>query len=116
MVKYAPIPYTLTLEYDGHEGIVNQLNTPNECEPSITIEAIPRNGYEFVVWSDGSTENPRVLTLENDLTLSASFHLIGEGIEDIHIKGTTPQKVLLDGNVFILRGDKTYAITGQEVK
>ena len=116
MVKYAPIPYTLTLEYDGHEGIVNQLNSPNECEPSITIEAIPRNGYEFVVWSDGSTENPRVLTLENDLTLSASFHLIGEGIEDIYINGITPQKVLRNGQILILRGDKTYTLQGQEVK
>lgn len=116
MVKYAPIPYTLTLEYDGHEGIVNQLNTPNECEPSITIEAIPRNGYEFTEWSDGSTENPRVLTLENDLTLSASFHLIGEGIEDIYINGITPQKALFNGQIYILRDNKTYTLQGQEVK
>ena len=116
MVKYASVPFTLTLEYDEYEGIVNQLNTPNECEPSITIEAIPRNGYEFVEWSDGSTENPRVITLDYDLTLAASFHLIGEGVEDIYTKDTTPHKILIDGQIYILRGDKTYTLQGQEVK
>ncbi|MGM9746867.1 MAG: leucine-rich repeat protein [Paludibacteraceae bacterium] len=116
MVKYAPIPYSLTLEYDGHEGIVNQLNTPNECEPSITIEAIPNYGYEFEQWSDGSTDNPRVITLENDLTLTASFRLIDNKIGDIHIDATTPQKIIVNGQIFILRNNKTYTLQGQELK
>lgn len=34
----------------------------------VTIEAIPNEGYEFYAWSDGNTENPRTVIIENNLT------------------------------------------------
>lgn len=39
-----------------------------------------------------------------------------EGIEDIHANSNKPVKVLNDGQIFLLRGEKVYTITGQEVK
>ena len=40
-----------------------------------------------------------------------------EGIEDIYVDPSdAPRKVIIDNNIFILRGDKTYTVTGQEVK
>ena len=41
---------------------------------------------------------------------------IGEGVEDIQLNSSTPQKYLRDGQLFILRGDHTYTLTGAEVK
>lgn len=38
-----------------------------------------------------------------------------QSIEDIHTENS-PQKILRNGNVYILTNDKTYSITGQEVK
>ena len=38
-----------------------------------TIEAVPAEGYRFVQWSDGSTENPRTLTVTKDISLTAEF-------------------------------------------
>ena len=38
-----------------------------------------------------------------------------EGFDDIEV-GTSATKVLRDGQILILRGDKTYTVTGQEVK
>ena len=39
----------------------------------VSITATPDDGYEFVFWSDGSTESTRVITASEDLTLTASF-------------------------------------------
>lgn len=38
------------------------------------------------------------------------------GIEDIHTSATSGYKILRDGQVLILRGDRTYTLSGQEVK
>ena len=39
-----------------------------------------------------------------------------QGIEDIRTNDTECTKYLINGQIFILRGEKTYTITGQEVK
>lgn len=39
-----------------------------------------------------------------------------QGIEDIRVEGTQTQKVMMDGVLYILRGDKIYTIQGAEVK
>ena len=41
-----------------------------------TIEATPAIGMEFVQWSDENTDNPRVITVENDIELTAEFDSI----------------------------------------
>ena len=38
-----------------------------------------------------------------------------EGFEDVNAE-PAPQKVMIDGTIFILRGEKVYTLTGQEVK
>ena len=39
-----------------------------------------------------------------------------EGFEDISSEDTAPRKVMIDGHVYILRGDKIYTLQGKEVK
>lgn len=109
-------PYIIEWDYNPAEGYVNQIGEPNECEPTTIIEAIPNSGYEFVEWSDGVTENPRTITLVGNLSLSVYFHLVGEGIENILTNKSIPCKVVSKEQIFIMRGDKVYTITGQEVK
>ena len=43
---------------------------------STVISATPLFGYEFVSWSDGSTDNPRVIHVSKDSTLIANFQYI----------------------------------------
>ena len=38
-----------------------------------TLIAIPNLGYHFIQWSDGNTENPRTITVTEDITLTAEF-------------------------------------------
>lgn len=43
------------------------------CDGNAVIGATASCGYFFVRWSDGNTENPRTLTLQNDTYLTADF-------------------------------------------
>ena len=43
----------------------------------VTITATPKLGFEFVKWSDGNTDNPRIITMGNaDITYAATFEVI----------------------------------------
>ena len=80
-----------------------------------SLMAVPNENCEFVTWNNGVNTNPCVFTVTNDVTIQAIFRHTGEGIEDVETN-STPQKMIQDGHIFILRGDKTYTITGQIVK
>lgn len=40
---------------------------------TVQISAIPNNGYHFDHWSDGNTQNPRNITVNSNITLTAYF-------------------------------------------
>ena len=42
----------------------------------VSLVATPAEGYRFVQWSDGNTENPRTITLEEDINLEAVFKMV----------------------------------------
>ena len=43
------------------------------CETAAIIAATPNDGYTFTQWSDGNTDNPRTLTVTEDMKLTAEF-------------------------------------------
>ena len=69
-----------------------------------------REGYTFVGWDKDFT---KVLS---NLDIYAQYESNSEGIEDIQIDKRSPHKEIVNGQIFILRGDKTYTLQGQEVK
>ena len=50
-------------------------------QASVELRAIANEGYKFVRWSDGNTDNPRVITVTADLSLTALFEEIDESEE-----------------------------------
>ena len=50
---------------------------------TVTISAIPREGFRFLTWNDGNTENPRTVTVTADITYTAYFESTTQGISDI---------------------------------
>jgi hypothetical protein len=50
----------------------------------VTITATAAEGYRFVSWNDGDTNNPRIITLTGDTTFIANFERI-TGIEDVAV-------------------------------
>ena len=49
---------------------------------SVTIRAIPYDGYQFFKWSDGNTLNPRTIVVNGNMTLTAYFRSYYNSIED----------------------------------
>ncbi len=44
-----------------------------ECGKSVEVTITPQTGYHFVNWSDGNTENPRIIFMDQDSTLTANI-------------------------------------------
>jgi hypothetical protein len=68
--------------------------------------------YSFIGWT------PEIVPASEDATYTAAYEATpkAEGIKDVYIDNIVTQKLLRDGQILILRGDKTYTLTGQEVK
>ena len=66
------IEYTVTLNCDANKGTVSG-GGKYEKGTEISIKATPNKGYHFVKWSDGNTENPRTITVTEDINLTAEF-------------------------------------------
>lgn len=60
------------LTADSLMGTATGSGTYHSGEP-VTIEATPARFCRFTSWSDGSTENPRVMYLRSDSTVAANF-------------------------------------------
>ncbi len=84
----------------------------------LTITAQPAEGYEFVQWSDGHETNPYYLTVEDgkNINITAMFCEKGQGIENIQVEGDQPQKIMMDGILYIVRDGKIYNAQGANVR
>ncbi len=75
------------------------------------ITATANKGYHFVAWSDGNTENPRTLTPDADITLTAIFNPLmdiptgdnnlGDLVEDDNTDLTAYDIVIANGATLI---------------
>jgi uncharacterized repeat protein (TIGR02543 family) len=69
---FEPNPYNVTLaatngHIEGSESGIFHYGT------KLTLEAVADDHYHFVGWSNGSTDNPYTLEVEDDLELTANF-------------------------------------------
>jgi hypothetical protein len=66
------LTYTVTVLCDESHGFI--LGAGTYVAGSIaTIAAIPADGYIFVKWSDGTTDNPKEVFVDEDIVLVAFF-------------------------------------------
>lgn len=63
--------FSVTSE-NSDKGTVNIDKEP-ACGVNAEFVAIPNQGYQFQKWSDGNTENPRSLAVNEDVSLKAIF-------------------------------------------
>ncbi len=70
------VPGDLTYQVQvtaGLGGTVNNVSGQYNYGDEIELIAKPDEGYIFSQWSDGNSNNPRTLTVTNDITLEAQF-------------------------------------------
>lgn len=95
------LTHTLTLYADG-------CDTPNvyvcAAGQEISVTAVPDEDNQFVQWSDGNTDNARVVTLSEDTTLTAIFEPIhmASGLKMIYIKGDSLDNFASDRYAYTL--------------
>ena len=113
--QFAPNQYTLTVLSDNEEQGTVTGGTTADYLTEITITATPAAGYKFVQWSDGNTENPRIVTLTEDTTITALFRKD----EQTGLENTTDapvvEKFVRNNQVLIRRNGRLYTVTGQEI-
>lgn len=87
---------------------------------TVTIRAIPNEGYRFLNWQDGNTENPRVVTVTSDITYTAYFESTTQGIFNVDEYKITVYPNPTNGIVTIDADDVIrigiYSSNGQMVK
>ena len=75
-----PTPtYTVTVYYDENQGFILGAGTYS-VGSTATVAAIPADGYAFVKWSDGTTDNPKEVLVDHDIVLAAFF--TGTGVDE----------------------------------
>ena len=114
--------YTLTIG-DSENGSVkvavdgkDTTATTFDYGTVLTLTATANVGYSFEKWDDSNTDNPREITLTEDVAITAIFK---EDAPTQLLEATTEtkvQKVLRNGQVFILRNGNTYDLTGRKVE
>ncbi len=64
---------TISLEVNDTEWGIVQGAGYYDTNSDVVIEAQAAEGYEFEDWSDGVTDNPRLIVLSKDISLTANF-------------------------------------------
>lgn len=87
---------------------------------TVTIRAIPNEGYRFLNWQDGNTENPRTVTVANDLTYTAYFESTNQDVFNVYENKITVYPNPTSGRVKVAADDviriDVYNVNGQLVK
>ena len=108
---------TVIVEYDAAQGQVTGAGTYLVGD-TVTLTAIPNDGYRFVRWSNEVVDNPYTFVITENITLSAEFEkVIATSIEHTHSQSpmTDCQKIIHNGQLLILRDGKIYTVMGQEL-
>ncbi len=80
------------------------------------FEAKPAQGYEFMEWNDGDTDNPRTVEVIEDVEYIATFALVNDAVENVTVENISAvRKVFEDGTIYILRNGEKYTIDGRKI-
>ena len=83
---------------------------------TVTFSATPREGYRFLTWNDGNTENPRTVTVTGNITYTAYFEST-QGIGDVDVAEI---KIFASDGRIVVQGaegmeTRVYDLMGREV-
>ena len=116
-VEIMPDEKAGTVLFDGES--VASLRQEVTVGSKVTLTAKAASGYVFVQFEDGSetikTKDYEV-TVNKSKTVTAVFKKEEQGLEEIMNQESGIRKVLINGEIYILRDDKVYTVHGQLVK
>ncbi len=99
MVLVSCTPTYMVLFTAGEGGSVSTPGGEYDEGTIISVTANPDTEYEFERWSDGSTQNPRTITITQAIALNASFvKKQYQFIVNVQGEGTVQQDILVQGS------------------
>ena len=72
---------------------------------SNAIEAFPNTNFRFTHWTDGNTDNPRLVTLVKDTTFTAEFvaaYTVSVSVNDTNMGAATGEGTYVDSSFIVL--------------
>ena len=117
---FAAVKYNvIVLINDSTMGIVEGAGV-YEYGTTATLTATPYTGYEFVNWEVGGETyytNPLELLVNADMTVVLTFKsTVVTSVDNVEGNSVKVEKLFRDGQLYILRGDEVYTITGHRVR
>lgn len=116
---FEPIPvHTLTVvANDDTMGSVTGSGAYEEGT-EVTLTATPNEGYCLLSWSfsDQAADTIVYTIPTSDTVVTAFFAPCEESFESVEQPVPSASKILFDDQILIIRGDRTYTLTGVEVK
>ena len=116
---FEPIPvHTLTVV--ANDDTMGSVTGSGEYEEGaeVTLTATPNEGYCLLSWSfsDQAVDTILYTIPASDTVVTANFAPCEESFESVKQPVPSASKILRNTQILILRGDKTYTLTGTEVK
>ena len=111
--EFEAIMFTVTVSCNAEQGSVTGGGTVQEGT-IIELTANAIGGFSFFQWSDGNTDNPRTITVDRDLSLTAIFVQDKPTTLDQTTSEVSVKKVMRDGHILIIRNDDAYDLTGRK--
>jgi hypothetical protein len=68
-----PSGWTVMDKEENDGSTSNVTSGTYECETTLILTATPNDCYQFTKWSDGNTDNPRTVVVNEDATYTAEF-------------------------------------------
>lgn len=94
---------------DWDDAVLKPAQTVNYGEAAVAPADPEREGYRFIGWDQDFS------SVTANMTIMAQYEQLPTGIEAI-FSGENATKILRNGQIFILRGEKMYTLQGAEVK
>ena len=100
---------TYIVQFFGFDNVLLDSQSVDHGTAAVAPEPPSVEDYDFMGWDKKFTY------VTSNLDIFAIYQKNTEDVENVSIDAI-PHKVLRNGQILILRGDKTYTLTGQEVK
>lgn len=116
---FEPIPIR-TLTVVANDDSMGSVTGSGEYEEGavVTLTATPNEGYCLLSWSfsDQAADTISYTIPDTDTVVTAFFGPCFESLERVEQSAPSASKLLFDDKIFILRGDRIYTLTGQELR
>lgn len=117
-IVFVPKVYNITLVASPAEGGTVTGDATAPYKANLILKAVANEGYVFDGWEDDKeAAAERTVEVLGDATYTALFVKETEtGVEDMQADRVQTVKVLRDGMLYIIRGDKVYDALGTQVR